>query len=301
MGTSEAESFGPALIGGLVSAMLYGVTTLQSYVYYLNDSEDALTIKFLVAIVWILDTLHILFMSHALYYYLITGYGVPTSFEYIVWSLPVRIPNFLLHTEKFPSLGHGSGECNRDFCSPMLLCASNLSPFVNHEVSIVTQITFYAVTPVMTIMGLAEVVITMSLCILLYDRGSGSALPRTKRLLNTLIIYAVNRCLLILLAAAAILAVVLAAQDMWFLALSLVIGKLYANSLLASLNSREHLRSQGTGSPPDLCVCVVHFANLPKLPGDIESFKNKTGRVDAPEAAVIDVTIDPAPDSTMML
>ncbi|KAI6097647.1 hypothetical protein EV401DRAFT_2040774 [Pisolithus croceorrhizus] len=88
----------------------------------------------------------------------------------------------------------------------------------------------------MTIMALAEVVITMSLCILLYDRGSGSALPRTKRLLNTLIIYTVNRCLLILLAAAGILAVVLAAQVMWFLALSLVIGK-------SSLNSREHLRS----------------------------------------------------------
>ncbi|KAI6102634.1 hypothetical protein EDD16DRAFT_1525504 [Pisolithus croceorrhizus] len=97
--------------------------------------------------------------------------------------------------------------------------------FVNHDVSIVTEITFYAVTPVMTIMALAEVVITMSLCILLYDRGSGSALPRTKRLLNTLIIYTVNRCLLILLAAAGILAVVLAAQVMWFLALSLVIGK----------------------------------------------------------------------------
>ncbi|KAI6094960.1 hypothetical protein EDD16DRAFT_1721207 [Pisolithus croceorrhizus] len=281
MGTSEAESFGPALIGGLVSAMLYGVTVLQSYVYYLNDSEDALTIKFLVAFVWILDTLHTLFLGHALYYYLITGYGVPTSFEYIVWSLPVRIPNFLLRTEGFPLLGNGSSECNHDFCSPMLLCASNPSSFVNHDVSIVTEITFYAVTPVMTIMALAEVVITMSLCILLYDRGSGSALPRTKRLLNTLIIYAVNRCLLILLAAAGILAVVLAAQVMWFLALSLVIGKLYANSLLASLNSREHLRLQGGGSPLDLRICVVHFANPLKFLGDIEGPKNKTARADA--------------------
>ncbi|KAI6154502.1 hypothetical protein EDD17DRAFT_1630227, partial [Pisolithus thermaeus] len=61
---------------------LYGVTTLQSYVYYLNDSEDSLTIKFLVAFVWILDTLHTLFCE-----YFITGYGVPTSFEYVVWSV----------------------------------------------------------------------------------------------------------------------------------------------------------------------------------------------------------------------
>ncbi|KAI6104352.1 hypothetical protein F5141DRAFT_185502 [Pisolithus sp. B1] len=35
--------------------------TPGTYVYYLHDSEDALTIKLLVAAVWILDTLHILF------------------------------------------------------------------------------------------------------------------------------------------------------------------------------------------------------------------------------------------------
>ncbi|KAI6159107.1 hypothetical protein EDD17DRAFT_1615590, partial [Pisolithus thermaeus] len=80
---------------------LYGVATLQgrfrrnTYVYYLHDSEDALTIKFLVAAVWILDTLHILFVStscnHRPQLLQITNYGVPTSLEYIVWSLPVLV------------------------------------------------------------------------------------------------------------------------------------------------------------------------------------------------------------------
>ncbi|KIO09736.1 hypothetical protein M404DRAFT_996593 [Pisolithus tinctorius Marx 270] len=50
---------------------------------------------------------------------------------------------------------------------------------------------------------LPDVLITVSLCILLYEGGSYSVFPRTKRLLNTLIIYAVNRCLLILLVALA--------------------------------------------------------------------------------------------------
>ncbi|KAI6095091.1 hypothetical protein EV401DRAFT_2048340 [Pisolithus croceorrhizus] len=136
---------------------------------------------------------------------------------------------------------------------------------VNHEASIVTWITFYGVTPAMAIMALSEVLITISLCVLLYDRGSNSALPRTKRLLKTPIIYAVNRCSLILLA--------LEAQDMWFLALSFVIGKLYTNSFLASLNSREYLRSHGAGTPPDLCIGVVRCANSPKFLKDIESSK----------------------------
>ncbi|KAI6122006.1 hypothetical protein F5141DRAFT_1094115 [Pisolithus sp. B1] len=63
--------FGVALIGGLVSAMLYGITTLQTYVYYMHYSEDDSTTKFIVAAVWVLDTLHVSFMCHMLYYYLV--------------------------------------------------------------------------------------------------------------------------------------------------------------------------------------------------------------------------------------
>ncbi|KAI6021795.1 hypothetical protein BKA83DRAFT_4287630 [Pisolithus microcarpus] len=80
--------------------MLYGVTTLQTYVYYMHYSEDASTVKFLVGAVWILDTLHVAFMCHILYYYLITNYGVLTSLEYDVWSFPasllVNVPSFHL-------------------------------------------------------------------------------------------------------------------------------------------------------------------------------------------------------------
>ncbi|KAI6107471.1 hypothetical protein EDD16DRAFT_108237 [Pisolithus croceorrhizus] len=51
-------------------------------------SEDASIVKSLVAATCILDTLHVSFTCHMLYYYLITNYGVPTSLEYIVWSFP---------------------------------------------------------------------------------------------------------------------------------------------------------------------------------------------------------------------
>ncbi|KAI6006971.1 hypothetical protein EDD15DRAFT_2190621 [Pisolithus albus] len=55
-----AGELGSLLIGGLVAAMLYGVTTLQgrfrrnvqTYVYYVHYSEDASAVKFLVGAVW---------------------------------------------------------------------------------------------------------------------------------------------------------------------------------------------------------------------------------------------------------
>ncbi|KAI6158499.1 hypothetical protein EDD17DRAFT_1621543 [Pisolithus thermaeus] len=79
--------FGCALIAGLISAMLYGITILQTYLYYMTYcSEDASIVKSLVAATCILDTLHVSFTCHMLYYYLITNYGVPTSLEYIADS-----------------------------------------------------------------------------------------------------------------------------------------------------------------------------------------------------------------------
>ncbi|KAI6006494.1 hypothetical protein F5J12DRAFT_95488 [Pisolithus orientalis] len=84
--------FGSTLVCGSVSAMLYGTMTLQgTYVYYMHYSEDVSAMKFLVATLWVLDTLHVSFMSHMLYHYLIINYGVPTTLEYIVWSFPASL------------------------------------------------------------------------------------------------------------------------------------------------------------------------------------------------------------------
>ncbi|KAI6104351.1 hypothetical protein F5141DRAFT_1237767 [Pisolithus sp. B1] len=123
---------------------------------------------------------------------------------------------------------------------------------------------------------------------------SGSALSRTKRLLNTLIIYAVNRCLLILLVAITALVMAVEGQDTWFLGLSFVIGR-------SSLNSREHLRSKGSSTLPDPRIGVAHFTGLLKVLGDVENFKDGARQVDIPEEDVIDITIYDAPDKTTKL
>ncbi|KIO09719.1 hypothetical protein M404DRAFT_996560 [Pisolithus tinctorius Marx 270] len=274
--------FGSTFIGGLFSAMLYGMTTLQTYAYCMHYSEDASAIKFLVAAIRILDTLHVLFMCHTLQYYLITNYGVPTSWEYIVWSFSAS------------SLVNGLVvfvvQC---FFSRQIyyLCRPQIRCFVNHKHT-VPQV--YAVTLSMAAAAIAEVLIAVSLCVLFYDGSSHSAFPRTKRLLNTLIIYAVNRCLLTLLVTLAELVTTVVNQDTWAVGLDFTIGKLYANSLLASLNSREYLRSQDAGTLSDLCISAIHFANPPKFLGDVESFKDGGRRFDGPEMAVIDTTTDSA-------
>ncbi|KAI6019665.1 hypothetical protein F5J12DRAFT_481376 [Pisolithus orientalis] len=79
--------FGTTFIGGLVSIMLYGITILQGRF----TRNDAAIMKLIATAVWTLDTLHSLFVCDVLYYYLVTNYGVPTSLDYSVWSLPASI------------------------------------------------------------------------------------------------------------------------------------------------------------------------------------------------------------------
>ncbi|KAI6158134.1 hypothetical protein BKA82DRAFT_996528 [Pisolithus tinctorius] len=54
-------------------------------------------------------------------------------------------------------------------------------------------------------------------------------------------------------------------RDTLAMGLDFIIGKLYTNSLLASLNTRQYLQSRVLGSGPNERINVVHLVKLPKL------------------------------------
>ncbi|KAI6104237.1 hypothetical protein F5141DRAFT_1204124 [Pisolithus sp. B1] len=324
---------GSVLLEGLVSA-------LYTYLYFMHYSEDASTMKFLVFAIWILDTLHVSFICHVLYYYLITNYGVPTSLEYLVWSLPaslvvnvrsILLQNYLsLDLNVLQALVIAAAQCffaHKIYylCRPqvrwlvtapiilltlilfgfgieiaVLIFVNNaISALLNIRVDLSIKILLYQLTshcsqsyatvPFVATRVLDEVLITLSLCILLYEKGSRSAFPRTKHLMNTLVIYAVNRCFLTLLFAIAECVTIVGNEYTWAMGFEFNIGKLYANSLLASLNTRQYLRSQVSGSGPDLAVKTVHFGNTPNLSGDKEILTDGKRHLHVREMAIIDV------------
>ncbi|KAI6158208.1 hypothetical protein BKA82DRAFT_4336213 [Pisolithus tinctorius] len=232
-------------------------------------SEDSLTVKFLVAAIWSC---------------LITNYGIPMSLNYSVWFAYLSISK-LLHAD----------ECGRSL--PMVL-------LVNVFVVSVVQC---LLSPDEVVGDCPNLLVHVMLSIGSSVRGpapihsSGSSFPRTKHLLKTLIIYTVNWCLLTLLFTIAELVTSVDYQDYWALGLDFIIGKLYANSLLVSLNSWEHLWSQAAGTLSDLRVSAVHFTNPPRLPQDIESSKDRAKWCNIPKMAVIDITTNPALNKTTVL
>ncbi|KAI6143176.1 hypothetical protein EDD17DRAFT_1660548, partial [Pisolithus thermaeus] len=173
------------------------------------------------------------------------------------------------------------------------------------------QIMSHTGTPALVAFVLADVLIAVSLCTLLYNNGSGSVLPRTKRLLNTLIIYTVNRFLLTLIVTIAQLVAVRTAyyeatmlhlhffqsashQYIWTVTLDFIVHGLYPNSFLASLNARQYLRTQASGTVSDSRISTVDFAKVSNRQGYVESSDDGAGLFCVREEAVIDITADPS-------
>ncbi|KAI6006505.1 hypothetical protein F5J12DRAFT_95906 [Pisolithus orientalis] len=156
--------------------------TPGTYMYYMHYSGDATTMKFLVAALWILDTLHALFTCHYLYYYLITNYGVPTSLEYLVWCALALMDSLAVFVVQCFFAHKIHYLCRRQVkwfvTAPIMLfvlvhfgfCVeTTVLMFVNKDVSSLTQIRNSSLIPGGSAVLPAEVLITVSLCILLYD------------------------------------------------------------------------------------------------------------------------------------
>ncbi|KAH9928776.1 hypothetical protein B0H21DRAFT_894774 [Amylocystis lapponica] len=119
--------------------------------------------------------------------------------------------------------------------------------FVKRAFSRLSEIKYVAATPFAVFAVLSDILIAGALCVLLFK--SRSEIKGTNTLVNRLMVYAVNRCLLTsVVALAETVMYATMPQTLWFLGIDFTIGKLYANSLLATLNTRHSLRGRGTES-----------------------------------------------------
>ncbi|KAI6006975.1 hypothetical protein EDD15DRAFT_2190625 [Pisolithus albus] len=233
-----AGELGSLLIGGLVAAMLYGVTTLQgrfrrnvqTYVYYMHYSEDASAVKFLVGAVWS-------FPASLLVNVLFNLTGAIRDIDDIQFVLVGRSGWWLLQSGSL-WVWHG---------------------LVNKEASVMKQIRW-----------LSDYLLKVTS--VRVDNSPLTTLASTKRILATLVVYAINRCILVLLVALAEFATTIELQT--------------------SLNTRQYLRSQDSTAArgSNEGIHVVHFQNMSE---GLKRSKEEEGHGDMHEAATIDITADP--------
>ncbi|EIN14693.1 hypothetical protein PUNSTDRAFT_130316 [Punctularia strigosozonata HHB-11173 SS5] len=240
---SLGSTFGAAFIGTMISTMLYGLTTLQTYIYFSRFRKDNLNLKILVAAIWALDTVHSTLMADKL--------NNPEVSILVNLMVSVLVQAFFAKRIFIVA----SPSTRWWIVSPvMLLIAAHFGFGIVTIVSAIQrkalvrlrEIFHFATLPFAVVTVAADVAIAGSLCVLLYNRRTG--FRRSNNVIHTLIVYAVNRCLLTSFAATAeLITLDLKPDTLWFLGIDFVIGKLYANSFLATLLAREGLRQRDTG------------------------------------------------------
>ncbi|KIY65860.1 hypothetical protein CYLTODRAFT_378725 [Cylindrobasidium torrendii FP15055 ss-10] len=257
MDPSIQDTFGALLTGGLIAMTIYGITTLQVYFYYMTYN-DPRALKITVALIWALDTLHSGFMCDSLHQYLITNYANPSAMAEGNWSLISSIlVNVILATAVqifFTVKIHTLCPPRYKWLVSSVIMVIVLAHFafgletvaqfyVRRTFKKLKDVKYIAVYPFGITAILGDVVVAAALCILLEQNRSEYA--DTNHLVTSLIGYAISRCLLTAAVAVVEIAMFMTRPTSFYpYAVDFVIGKLWANAFLASLNQRLSLRER---------------------------------------------------------
>ncbi|KAF9456176.1 hypothetical protein BDZ94DRAFT_1315387 [Collybia nuda] len=87
--------YATCFIGFTVATTLFGISTLQCYLYFRNHPKDTISVKSTVATLWLLDTISTTMVAHALYTYYVLNLGKVISDIFIPWSFAIENGCFL--------------------------------------------------------------------------------------------------------------------------------------------------------------------------------------------------------------
>ncbi|KAL4257842.1 hypothetical protein AB1N83_010197 [Pleurotus pulmonarius] len=265
------SNLAPLLIGTLFSVCFFGANTLQTWYYYQHYPGDSSIRQCMVAFVWILAVIHTVFACHAVWFYLIAGFGDPVQMDATSWLVAQVLPplfQIFIFFRKFRRAACGTVILtgitaftvhsffawrvyimgSRKLALPIFtLVLSVLHMAATWGVAVISFIMKRWSDPphnfrLVSILGLgfsaaADIVLALSLGYSLHRARSG--LARSNRLINRLIFWAINIGLLTGIVGF-VLAVLILAKGVVSLSLGvyMILGNLYAASMLATLNQR---------------------------------------------------------------
>jgi len=240
----------------VISTTLYGITLLQGIYYFRTYLRDPWYLKLLSGVLLILDSLTTIFPAHVLYTYLIKDFGTVPKASSQPWSLNAE--NFVLGiitllVQCFYAHQIWAVSKQRILVGVMIFLIIATFAFrfeiavdVWKKPSDLLGTDPKVIVPSSLSVGvgaLVDIFITASLCWFLHSNRTG--IKQTEKLIDTLIIIAINRALLTTIAQISntIVNSVIATKLYWY-PFHLALSKLYTNSYLAVLNLRSYVTNK---------------------------------------------------------
>ncbi|KAA1469756.1 hypothetical protein DENSPDRAFT_928362 [Dentipellis sp. KUC8613] len=253
------DTFGSALIGLLLGAVLYGVTLLQTWLYFRHYEKDSRILKSVVLLLWFLDTLHLALCARTIYWYLITNYNNPSALADDMWAMSLQTDcNGVIGLIVEVFFARRVYMMSRNWLITglivVLACIHfGLGVVFTVESFILVQFSRFPELTWITCTGLgcaaaADLLIAFTMCWYLFRSRTG--FERTDSMITTLMIYSINTGLVTsIVATGAVIAFAVMPLNFVWLAFFWVLGKCYVNSLLAILNSRDVIREKASAEP----------------------------------------------------
>lgn len=249
-------TLGASFLGNIGASILYGISCIQTFIYYKRSGGDTIVLKSLILLLWILDTIHLAFVTHAVYSYAILDFGDYLSISKPLWCITshVTISSLSdlivrgLYCHRIWKLSQRNLWMTIAVASISLLSFASGFAFSiwgfqhpNYFLADAEQLSVFLYLNFVSGV-VADSLIAVLLCVLLMRQRTGYS--RTNTLLYTLLIYTVNTG--VLSSCCALLCLLLYASlpgydRLSFVAVYFVLPKLLLNSLLATLNARRKL------------------------------------------------------------
>lgn len=285
--TTLHNTFGAAFVGVIASSFVFGILSMQCYSYYDRYPLDRPFYKILVAVLWLLEAAHSFCSWHFFYHYVIEDWGktLVIATQPIVWTLAVQVvvsaivgtvvkACFAMRVWRF------SGKNIWITASIVLSTLVQLGFSFWFTVAGLRLPSLTALDDIFTVaivalgLGVLTDVLTAT-AISWYLRKLKTGYKKSDTLVNKLIAYAINTGLLTgAFSIACLITYGTMPNNFIFISLYFVLSKLYANSFLATLNTRLVLKGRGTDNAhetvPTFLMVDTNSIHLPRrTPNDV--------------------------------
>ncbi|OCH86415.1 hypothetical protein OBBRIDRAFT_241457 [Obba rivulosa] len=261
-------TLGAAFLGHFVTSVLFGITSVQTWIYFGRHCKDPLSLRSLVFILWILDAVHVGLITCGMYHYLITHFGnvfvaIKPYWSIMVMIMVTNISNIIVrgifafrlwkracHLNLHPQRSQQSTVSGGSVLVPIIIgflslyIAGDAFYFAIRGLSIPSYFTIHQFSWSLYAGFSGEVaadsIITIYQCLIL--RRCRTGIRSTDSVIRVLITYSINTCLLTSICAVLCLVTFALLPNLFvYFAFYFVLGKLYVNSLLANMNARGSL------------------------------------------------------------
>jgi len=297
----DTPEYGAAFIGLVVGAIFFGMTILQATSYFRRYRNDPMWMKLCVVLLCLLDTLHLCFSVHMMYFYLIDNFGNVAAVSAIIWSLKglgtVQVLVIwlvqCLYLTRIWKLSRKVVARRKILLG--ILAGLIVILIVAFGVGIMFTVKMLELKQGLSLAGFRwaiffgfsvtiaiDVTIAGVMSFLLYRSQTG--IKRTDSMLFTLIQYIVGTG--VLTSAASIVYVVLYVvkpDTLLYLAQEFSITRLYTNSFLALMNARSGLRGQ-MNKPLDI---EINLTNALQFASPTSDDKTRQSYHSSPETQII--------------